>query len=184
MSTWALVPAYNEARRIASTVEAITGTGLVDGIIVVDDGSADDTAALAHAAGAHLEILEHNMGKGAALSRGLDWLGEHAADATVVLLDADLAETAAEAGALIEPVVAGRADMTIARFPRPTGKAGFGLVKGLARWGIARLRRARPAVRPARPEPGSTRRVPALGQGLRGRGRADDSGTASRAAGR
>jgi len=40
---------------------------------------------------------------------------------------------------LTGPVARGEADMTIARFPRPHGKAGFGLVKGLARWGIRTL---------------------------------------------
>ena len=48
-------------------------------------------------------------------------------------------DTAAQAHALLAPVLAGDADMSIATFPRPTGKAGFGLVKGLARWGIARM---------------------------------------------
>ena len=63
-----------------------------------------------------------------------------AADADVlVLLDGDLGATAAEAGTLLEPVLAGAADMTIATLPKPPASGGFGLVKGLARWGIRRL---------------------------------------------
>ena len=63
-----------------------------------------------------------------------------AADAdALVLLDGDLGATAAEAGTLLEPVLAGAADMTIATLPKPPASGGFGLVKGLARWGIRRL---------------------------------------------
>jgi hypothetical protein len=50
-----------------------------------------------------------------------------------LLVDGDVAETAREAGALVEPVLAGRADITIARFP-PLAGGGFGLVTALSRW--------------------------------------------------
>jgi glycosyltransferase involved in cell wall biosynthesis len=104
--------------------------------VVVDDGSKDSTAEVAQAAGAKVVRLTFNVGKGAALEAGASRVSD--AD-VVVLLDGDLAETAAQAGLLLGPVIAGQADMSIATFPRPTGKAGFGLVKGLARAGIARL---------------------------------------------
>jgi hypothetical protein len=52
------------------------------------------------------------------------------------MLDADLGESASQASLLVEPVLQGEADMTIAGFPRPTGKAGFGIVKNAARRGI------------------------------------------------
>jgi hypothetical protein len=57
----------------------------------------------------------------------------------VLLLDADLGKTASQGALLLAPLLADEADMAIAMFPAATGKAGFGLVKGLARWGIARL---------------------------------------------
>jgi hypothetical protein len=61
-------------------------------------------------------------------------------DAEVLLmLDGDLGSTASQGAALLAPVLAGEADMTIAAFPRPRIKAGFGLVKGLARIGIRAL---------------------------------------------
>jgi hypothetical protein len=55
-----------------------------------------------------------------------------------VLLDADLGATASQAALLLAPLLAGEADMSIATFPRPEGKAGFGTVMNLARWGITR----------------------------------------------
>jgi len=129
----ALVPAYNEEDRIVLTIEAIQEIPQVSRVVVIDDGSRDDTAQLATDAGARVIRAMRNVGKGPAL--------EHAAkqheDADIILLlDADLGSTAKQASLLLEPVLKGEADMTIARFPKPTGKAGFGLVKGLARWQI------------------------------------------------
>lgn len=137
MSVIALVPAHNESDRISATVEAIRSVPEIDRVLVIDDASDDGTAGIARAAGAEVIGLTENLGKGGALQAGLDSVG---ADADVlVLLDGDLAETAAEAGALVRPVLAGEADMTIATLPRPAGSGGFGLVKGLARWGIRTL---------------------------------------------
>jgi hypothetical protein len=131
-----LIPAHEEAARIAATVRAALSVPGVSRVVVVDDGSRDATAEEAEAAGAKVVRLVFNVGKGAALEAGASRVS--AAD-VVVLLDGDLAETAAQAEALLAPVLAGDADMSIATFPRPSGKAGFGLVKGLARAGIARM---------------------------------------------
>lgn len=137
MSVIALIPAHNEAERIGATVRAALSVPEIDRVIVVDDGSQDDTADLARVAGATVIALETNLGKGGALQAGLDTV---AADADVlVLLDGDLGATAAEATTLLAPILAGAADMTIATLPRPVGSGGFGLVKGLARRGIRAL---------------------------------------------
>src|SRR5207249_9424485 len=57
----------------------------------------------------------------------------------LLLLDADLRETAAEVVRLLEPLLTGEADMTVATFPPVPGhKGGFGLVLRLARWGVRR----------------------------------------------
>lgn len=127
-----VIPAYNEAERIASTVRAVQEIPEVDEIIVVDDASTDDTASLAAEAGATVIKLPANQGKGAALNAGV----AAATGDVVVLLDADLGATAREARSLILPVLRGEADMTVARFLATRKKAGFGLVKGLARAGI------------------------------------------------
>lgn len=132
----ALIPAHDEAERIAATVRAAIAIPGVCRVVVIDDASSDDTAMLAEEAGAEVVRLESNVGKGGALDAGL----LRATDAEIVLLlDGDLGETAAQGELLLRPVLAREADMSVAKFPRPTGKAGFGLVKGLARWGIRRM---------------------------------------------
>lgn len=137
MTTIALIPAFNEAQRIGATVRAAAAVPTLDRLLVIDDGSSDGTADAARAAGAEVLALERNVGKGAALDAGLALVRQDAD--IVVLLDGDLADSAVQAAALIAPVLNGTADMSIAMFPRPAGKAGFGLVMKLARWGIRRL---------------------------------------------
>jgi hypothetical protein len=137
MSVIALIPAHDEAERITATVVAALGIPGVDRIVVIDDASSDDTARLAGTAGAEVIRLAANVGKGAALDAGLARVRDDAD--ILLLLDGDLADSAAQGSLLLEPVLSGQADMTVAAFPRPTGKAGFGLVKGLARFGIRLL---------------------------------------------
>jgi glucosyl-3-phosphoglycerate synthase len=134
-----LIPAYNEADRITDTLKAVqsfTAEMHIQEIIVVDDGSTDDTSARAQAAGADVVFRQTNSGKGAALNRALAL----AQGNVLLLLDADLGASATEAIRLLGPVVSGAADMTIATFPRKPGTGGgVGLVVRLARWGIHRL---------------------------------------------
>lgn len=127
-----LIPAYNEADVIAVTVSSLINLNGVDQVVVVDDGSEDETGERAAAAGAEVLRLERNQGKGAALNAGVALLS----GPVVALLDGDLGESARQVELLVKPVLAGEADMTIATFPVVRGSGGFGLVKGLARWGI------------------------------------------------
>lgn len=133
MKIAALIPAYNEAERIGATVRAALAIDGVTRVVVVDDSSSDDTATIAETAGAKVVRLWNNVGKGAALEAG----AMRVEDCDIVLLlDGDLGETAAQGALLLEPLLAGDADMAIAGFPAPATKAGFGLVKNMARWGI------------------------------------------------
>ncbi len=144
-----VIPAYNESDRIGATIDALIGhkrsdssntesadhnTGdIIDEIIVVDDGSTDDTAAVARKAGAMVITLSQNSGKGAAMNAGI----KSASGDILLLLDADLGSTAAESLALLKPVMEGAADLAIATFPVIPGKGGgFGFVVNLARNGI------------------------------------------------
>jgi glycosyltransferase involved in cell wall biosynthesis len=81
----ALIPAWNEATRIGPIVEA-TLTHLP--VLVVDDGSHDDTSAVAKAAGAAGVRHPQNQGKGVALMTGFDWALKRDYEA-IVTLDAD-----------------------------------------------------------------------------------------------
>jgi glycosyltransferase involved in cell wall biosynthesis len=149
-----VIPARNEADRIQDTVAAATGLPGVDLVIVVDDGSTDDTAVLAGEAGA--TVLRHSRGRGkaAALETGAEAVRMlEATDVPpaarrarhLLFLDADLGATASAAGPLTEPVRAGEADMTIAVFAERVRQGGHGLVVGLSGAGIERATGWRPA---------------------------------------
>jgi hypothetical protein len=135
-SVAALIPAYNEADVIAATVEAVRGLDDVERVLVIDDGSTDDTATFAREAGAKVLRCEHNNGKGAALKRGVEELEAGAPPAIVLLLDGDLGSSAREASTLLAPVLNDLADMTVGVLPKPVGSGGFGVVKNLARGAI------------------------------------------------
>lgn len=84
-----VLPAYREARRVADSVRRVREAleGVDTEIIVVDDGSPDDTAARAAEAGARVIRLERNRGKGAAVRAGMLAAGGR----TVAFTDVDLA---------------------------------------------------------------------------------------------
>jgi glycosyl transferase family 2 len=139
-----IIPARDEADRIAATVTAaavLDGVGLV---VVVDDGSRDGTGGLARRAGAVVVRHARNRGKAAAMQSGANAVGlvdqreRRAHPRHLLFLDADLAESAAHAGPLAGPVLAGQADMTIAVFAATVKLGGHGLVVGLSGAGIRR----------------------------------------------
>jgi glycosyltransferase involved in cell wall biosynthesis len=146
-----VIPARDEADRIEATVAAALGLPDVAVVIVVDDGSKDATGAAARRAGAVVMRHARNRGKGAALETGAQAAGlldqaEHRDHPRHLLfLDADLGRTAARAGPLTGPVLAGTADMTIAVFTTTVKLGGHGLVTGLAGAGIRRATGWQPA---------------------------------------
>ena len=139
-----VIPARNEADRIQATVTAAVGLSGVGAVIVVDDGSTDATADRAREVGAAVMRHSRNRGKGAAMETGaeavrlLDQQEGLDSPRHLLFLDADLAETAARAAPLMEPVMAGRADMTIAVFTATVKLGGHGLVVKLSGNGIRR----------------------------------------------
>lgn len=149
-----VIPAKNESDRIQETVAGASGLPGVGLVVVVDDGSTDDTARLAGAAGA--TVVQHSRGRGkaAAMETGAETVRRAETAATtgalgpprhLLFLDGDLGATAAEAGPLIEPVRAGDADMTIAVFADRVRRGGHGFVVGLSGAGIERATGWRPA---------------------------------------
>lgn len=138
-----VIPAKDEAERIANTVRAALAIEGVNLVVVVDDGSRDATAEHALAAGAQVATHERNRGKAAAMETGaarVARLDENTGRPRALLfIDADLGPSAAAAGMLVEPVLAGEADMTIALIPpQATTGGGSGRVVRLARRGIKR----------------------------------------------
>ncbi|MFI6741437.1 glycosyltransferase family 2 protein [Nonomuraea sp. NPDC050451] len=139
--TAVIIPAANEADRIAATVKAAAALPGVDLVVVVDDGSRDQTGRVARAAGARVVRHSRNRGKAAAMETGAEavrLLDEDAIPRHLLFLDADLGETAHAAAPLIEPVRAAKADMTIAVFTTRVKLGGHGLVVRLSKEGIRR----------------------------------------------
>ncbi|MBV9291487.1 MAG: glycosyltransferase [Frankiales bacterium] len=134
-----VIPALDEAARIADTVAAARSIDVVKGVVVVDDGSRDDTAQRAARAGAEVVSHPHRRGKAAALETGAARAAEHAGwgELPLLLLDADLQTSAAAAAPLAAPVLAGEADLVIGLIPRAPGAGGHGFVVRLASNGIA-----------------------------------------------
>lgn len=105
-----LVPAYNESRHIQATLRAVPA--FVDRILVIDDGSHDDTVSRAAAVeDARVTIVRHaqNCGVGAALRTGYERAFEAGADIAVVMAG-DGQMDPADLPALLTPVVTGEAD--------------------------------------------------------------------------
>jgi hypothetical protein len=139
-----VIPARNESDRIQATVKAAAGVPGADMIVVVDDGSGDDTGFVAENAGAIVLRHGRTRGKGAAMETGAEAVGllERNEDRPVprhlLFLDADLAESAAYGAALVQPVRDGQADMTIAVFSERVRAGGHGFVVALSGSGIRR----------------------------------------------
>jgi len=138
-----VIPAKDEVERIAATVDAVHKIAGVDLVVVVDDGSTDGTAAAAERAGAVVVRHEGNKGKAAAMETGAAEVAERdgARARHLLFLDADLTDSATGAEPLIEPVMSGRADMTVGTLPAQvrtdgTKAGGHGFVVRLAREGI------------------------------------------------
>jgi glycosyltransferase involved in cell wall biosynthesis len=114
----AIIPTYNEERNVAGVLQALCSSEILDEIIVVDDGSVDDTLEIVQQYAKNdrrLQVIRHerNKGKGQAILTG--W---GATSATyLLLLDADLHElSSSHILALMTPVLEQRADMTLGLF--------------------------------------------------------------------
>ena len=126
-----VVPAYNESPSVAALVTALRESGAWGEIIVVDDGSSDDTGRRAQDAGARVIRHPYNKGNGASVKTGI----RHATGDFVLILDADGQHRPADAKRLIakldeyELVVGARSNATQAGSARRIGNA---LLNGIA----------------------------------------------------
>ena len=116
MKVVAVIPAFNEAKRVANVVK--DAKRFVPDVIVVDDGSRDETAAYARNAGALVVSHTENCGAGAATMTGLE-AARRVGAGIVVTLDADEQHNPDDIPAMIAPITDGRADVVFAnRFGR------------------------------------------------------------------
>jgi glycosyltransferase involved in cell wall biosynthesis len=106
-----LIPAWNEAPRVGAVVR---GASVYLPVLVVDDGSEDNTARVAAAAGATIIRHPENRGKGAALMTGFAWAKERSFDA-VLTLDADGQHDPQEIPKLVAAYESGAGDLIIGR---------------------------------------------------------------------
>jgi glycosyltransferase involved in cell wall biosynthesis len=130
-TTSVIVPAFHEAAGIADVVAALIAAGPWREILVVDDGSGDDTGERARAAGATVLRHPYNKGNGAAVKTGL----RHATGAHVLIVDGDGQHSPSDARRLVDRlgdfdlVVGARATATQATLGRRVGNA---VLNGLA----------------------------------------------------
>ena len=106
-----LIPAFNEARTIAEVIDRVSQLPFEKQLIVIDDGSTDETPAilerLSEGRDDMVVIRQENRGKGAAIRAGIPRIeGE-----IVVIQDADMEYDPAEVPSLIDPIVQGHADV-------------------------------------------------------------------------
>ncbi len=137
-----VIPAKDESRRIAATVRSARAIPHVDLVLVVDDGSVDNTQHVAREAGAVVVRHSHNRGKAAAMETGAAIVAmRDVADRPprlLLFIDGDLGDTAVNTAPLVPPVYERQADLAIALLPPQPGAGGRGVVVGAARRAIQR----------------------------------------------
>ena len=114
-----IIPAFNEENTVARVVEVIKKVSCVDEIIVVNDGSSDNTAEEASNAGAIVINHEVNKGKGEALFTGY----KYAECDIIAFIDADIHNlTSKKVESMIKPILMGKTDITKTKFARESGR--------------------------------------------------------------
>lgn len=130
-----IIPAWQEADTIQQTVAEVIAAVPSASVVVVDDGSRDDTAELAEQAGATVLRLPFNIGVGAAMRTGFLYAYREGFD-YVVQVDADGQHNPANIPLLMEVLIADRADIVIgSRFAEDRGYP----ISGPRRWAIGML---------------------------------------------
>jgi glycosyltransferase involved in cell wall biosynthesis len=108
----AIVPAFNEEQNVGRVIDEIRAVDPTFDVVVVDDGSYDGTAAVAHARGARVLRLPFNLGIGGAVQTGFRFAFENGYD-LAVRVDGDGQHDPAELDKILAPVLAGEADIAV-----------------------------------------------------------------------
>jgi polyisoprenyl-phosphate glycosyltransferase len=110
LGTSAIIAAYNEEGTIADVLRALTSSPLIDEVIVVSDGSTDDTVRICRDFGVTTIALRENRGKGYAMRVGV----EYASHEVLFFCDGDMySVTQAHIESLLLPVLSGECDMNV-----------------------------------------------------------------------
>lgn len=115
-----VIPAFNEQESIEHVISAVKQVDVIDQIIVVDDGSKDNTASIVSKIPGVL-LLKHrtNKGKGSAMNTGL----KKVKNEVVLFLDADLREIQKQQiETIVKPILQGNADIAKTKFKREAGR--------------------------------------------------------------
>lgn len=107
---WIVMPAYKEAARIRTTLAELLPQW--SNIVVVNDGSPDDTGAVAKSCGVWVVTHPINRGQGAALQTGIEFALQRGAD-YLITFDSDGQHDPADIPAMLAPVQSGEADLTL-----------------------------------------------------------------------
>ena len=115
---WIVVPAFNEAAVIGEVIADVRS--VFDHVVCVDDGSGDDTGAIALQAGAHVVRHPVNLGQGAAIQTGVEYARSQPGAEVFVTFDADGQHRVKDVLRMIDKLVAEDADIVIGtRFASP-----------------------------------------------------------------
>lgn len=134
-----IIPALNEENAITKVIKDIPGE-IVNEIIVVDNGSTDNTKEVAKAAGATV-LNEGLRGYGAACLKGIDYVKESAPDTEVIVfLDADYSDHPEELPEVIKPILEDNIDLVIgSRALGESEKGSLTSVQAFGNWLSAKL---------------------------------------------
>jgi glycosyltransferase involved in cell wall biosynthesis len=108
----AIVPALNEEHTVSFVIDELRAFDPGLDVLVIDDGSADRTAAVAAAKGAYVLRLPFNLGIGGAVQTGFKFAFDHDYD-IAVRVDGDGQHDAAQLASILEPVLRGEADIVV-----------------------------------------------------------------------
>ena len=115
---WIVVPAFNEAAVIGEVIADVRS--VFDHVVCVDDGSRDDTGAVALQAGAHVVRHPVNLGQGAAIQTGVEYARSQPGAEVFVTFDADGQHRVKDVLRMIDRLVAEDVDIVIGtRFANP-----------------------------------------------------------------
>lgn len=134
-----IIPAYNEAMRISSVIEAGLGSKCIESVIVVDDGSTDNLAENVRCYGYNISFVRHevNKGKGEAMQSGYE-IAKCLGSTGLLFLDADLRGiTSSHVDSLVNPVIYEGVPMTIGILDRTRVQKAI-----LKKWGALSGQRA------------------------------------------